>query len=205
MNNTGFSVVAVTFLMAGALATAVAVIPDPADARGGGRGYARRRWRPRRWGRVRRWRRARRGWVRRRRSQRPDQHQRRSQSRQLSVNNGGNRGNFSGNNINRGNTNINTGNINRNNVNVNRNVNVNGGYYGGGYHGGGGCYGCAAVAGAVVGAAVTAAVIGSRAYALPSGCVAQTYGGAYYQCGSTWYQPHYEGANVTYVVVNPPQ
>ena len=30
-------------------------------------------------------------------------------------------------------------------------------------------------------------------------------GVTYYQCGSTWYQPAYQGSQVTYVVVNPPK
>jgi hypothetical protein len=30
-------------------------------------------------------------------------------------------------------------------------------------------------------------------------------GYTYYQCGSTWYQPAYQGSQVTYVVVNPPK
>jgi hypothetical protein len=30
-------------------------------------------------------------------------------------------------------------------------------------------------------------------------------GYTYYQCGSTWYQPAYQGSQVTYVDVNPPQ
>jgi hypothetical protein len=30
-------------------------------------------------------------------------------------------------------------------------------------------------------------------------------GVSYYQCGSTWYQPSYQGGNVTYIVVSPPQ
>ena len=33
-----------------------------------------------------------------------------------------------------------------------------------------------------------------------------TVGGVpYYRCGGTWYSPAYQGGNVTYVVVNPPQ
>ena len=28
---------------------------------------------------------------------------------------------------------------------------------------------------------------------------------AYQHCGNTWYQPHYAGSQVTYVVVNPPR
>jgi len=30
-------------------------------------------------------------------------------------------------------------------------------------------------------------------------------GYTYYQCGSTWYQPVYQGGQVNYVVVNPPK
>jgi hypothetical protein len=30
-------------------------------------------------------------------------------------------------------------------------------------------------------------------------------GVTYYHCGSTWYQPAYQGDQVTYIVVNPPQ
>jgi hypothetical protein len=94
------------------------------------------------------------------------------------------------------------------NVNVNRNVNVNvdnryndyhgAGYYGGGYH--------PVATGVAVGVAagVTAAAIGSLAYSLPSGCTPYTYSGPFYQCGNVWYQPQYQGSNVTYVVVNPP-
>ena len=55
-----------------------------------------------------------------------------------------------------------------------------------------------------VAAGVTAAAIGSLAYSLPSGCTPYTYAGPYYQCGNVWYQPQYQGSNVTYVVVNPP-
>jgi hypothetical protein len=97
------------------------------------------------------------------------------------------------------------------NVDVNRNVNANvdsryndyhgGGYYGGDYH--------PVAAGVALGVAagVTAAAIGSLTYALPSGCASYTYSssGSYYQCGSVWYQPQYQGSNVTYVVVNSPQ
>ena len=91
-------------------------------------------------------------------------------------------------------------------VNVNRNVNVNtsyngyhGGYYGGDYH--------PVATGVAVGVAagVTAAAIGSLAYRLPPGCTPYTYSGPYYQCGNVWYQPQYQGSNVTYVVVNPPR
>ena len=116
-----------------------------------------------------------------------------------SINRGG--GDFD-----RGNTNVD---MNRN-VDVNRNVNANvdnryndyhgGGYYGGEYH--------PVAAGVAVGVAagVTAAAIGSLAYSLPSGCAPYAYGGGpTYQCGNVWYQPQYQGSNVTYVVINPPQ
>jgi hypothetical protein len=63
--------------------------------------------------------------------------------------------------------------------------------------------GTAVVAGAAV---ATAAVVGSTVRTLPPQCVSTVVGNvAYQQCGSTWYQPHYAGSNVTYVVVNPPR
>ncbi len=69
------------------------------------------------------------------------------------------------------------------------------------------------VARAVVGTAVvataavaTAAVVGSVVNSLPPSCSSVMVGNvAYQQCGSGWYQPHYAGSSVTYVVVNPPQ
>jgi hypothetical protein len=66
----------------------------------------------------------------------------------------------------------------------------------------------AAVGAAVVtGAAVaTAAVVGSTVHTLPPQCSSVVVNGiAYQQCGSAWYQPHYAGSQVTYVVVNPPR
>jgi hypothetical protein len=40
---------------------------------------------------------------------------------------------------------------------------------------------------------------------MPSSCVQVIqYNVAYMQCGSTWYQPQYQGSDVTYVVVNAP-
>ena len=59
----------------------------------------------------------------------------------------------------------------------------------------------------VAGAAVaTAAVVGSTVRTLPPQCVSTVVGNvAYQQCGSSWYQPHYAGSSVTYVVVNPPR
>jgi hypothetical protein len=102
-------------------------------------------------------------------------------------------------------------NVNRNtnvnqNVNVNKNVNVNvdGGYnnnYNNNYH----PVARAAAVGATV--AVTAAVVGSivTPAQMPPSCVQVNNGGVVYmQCGSTWYQPQYQGSNVTYVVVNQP-
>jgi hypothetical protein len=118
---------------------------------------------------------------------------------------GGNRsyqggGNFSGNrNINNTNINVN------NNVNRNYNGNIHGECYGGCNGGWGNRWDHPVAAAAVVGAtaAVTAAAIGSVAYSLPPDC-GTMYNG-YYQCGETWYQPQYEGTDVQYVVVNPPQ
>src|SRR5262245_18845319 len=104
-------------------------------------------------------------------------------------------------------------NVNRN-VNVNHNVNVNrdvdvhvhGGYYGGGYYGGC-CYHPVATAAAVTATAmVTAAVIGSIVHTLPPSCTSVIVNGiGYQQCGSTWYQPQFEGSTTTYVVVNAPR
>ena len=51
--------------------------------------------------------------------------------------------------------------------------------------------------GAVAGA--TAAAIGSSYYPLPGGC--SPYYGSYYNCG-VYDQPHYQGTDVTYVVVD---
>ena len=38
----------------------------------------------------------------------------------------------------------------------------------------------------------------------PNGVQVSRYNTIYMQCGSTWYQPQYQGSNVTYVVVNQP-
>ena len=98
------------------------------------------------------------------------------------------------------------------NVNVNRNVNVDRDvdvnvdrrYGGSGY---GCCYnpvGRAAVATAA--AVTTAAVVGSMVHSLPPSCQAVSVNGyTYQQCGSTWYQPQFQGSSVTYVVINPPR
>jgi hypothetical protein len=56
---------------------------------------------------------------------------------------------------------------------------------------------------AVVG---TAVVVGSVVRSLPPSCSSMMVGNvAYQQCGNTWYQPRYSGAEVSYVVVNPPR
>jgi hypothetical protein len=60
-----------------------------------------------------------------------------------------------------------------------------------------------------VGAAFPAAVsraAGRSARRAPAACPMTPVivgGYTYYQCGSTWYQPAYQGSQVTYVVVNP--
>jgi UDP-3-O-[3-hydroxymyristoyl] glucosamine N-acyltransferase len=96
-------------------------------------------------------------------------------------------------------------NINRN-VNVDRDVDVNidRRYGGSGY---GCCYnpvGRAAVATAA--AVTTAAVVGSMVHTLPPSCQSVSVNGfTYQQCGSTWYQPQFQGSSVTYVVINPPR
>jgi hypothetical protein len=74
-------------------------------------------------------------------------------------------------------------------------------HYHGGYHG---SYpagaGLAVVGAAAVGTAITASAF--QAMSCPMTPVAVN-GFTYYQCGSTWYQPAYQGSQVTYVVVNP--
>src|SRR5204863_31471 len=75
--------------------------------------------------------------------------------------------------------------------------------------GGGGGYG-RPLAGAVAFGAVaglTAAAIGSTYYSLPpTGCSPYPYASyTYYHCGSAWYQPQYQGTQVTYVTVEAPQ
>jgi hypothetical protein len=99
------------------------------------------------------------------------------------------------------NTNVNRNvNVNQNtNVNVNRNVNVSGGYYGPNYHSG------PSVAGVVAATVVTAAVVGTVVRSLPPSCTTVYANGlAYQNCGGTYYQPQYQGSNVTYIVVNQP-
>ncbi|WP_095131635.1 hypothetical protein [Pseudomonas sp. Irchel s3h14] len=129
--------------------------------------------------------------------------------------NAGNRAN-AGNTVNSGNR-ANTGNTvgNRTNVNnSNRNVNIDNSrdvdidVDGNGRYGYDDHYHPIATAAAVTATvAVTAAVVGSifTPAQLPSSCVQVIqYGTAYMQCGSTWYQPQYQGSDVTYVVVNAP-
>jgi hypothetical protein len=108
----------------------------------------------------------------------------------------GNSGNINSGNINTGN--INTGNINRGDVNIDVDNDWNG--WGGYYDHPVGAF----AAGAVVGA-TTAAVLGSRYYALPTGCSPYPYASlTYYSCGGAWYQPTYQGDTVVYVVVDKP-
>lgn len=129
--------------------------------------------------------------------------------------NAGNRAN-TGNRVNSGNR-ANTGNTVGNRTNINnstRNVNIDNsrdvdidvdgrGRYGYDDH-----YHPIATAAAVTATvAVTAAVVGSifTPAQLPPSCVQVIqYNTAYMQCGSTWYQPQYQGSDVTYVVVNAP-
>lgn len=133
--------------------------------------------------------------------------------------NAGNRVN-AGNQVNSGNR-VNAGNnvgnrtyVNNSNRNINRNVNIDNhrdvdidvdghGRYGYDDH-----YHPIATAAAVTATvAVTAAVVGSimTPAQMPSSCVQVIrYNVAYMQCGSTWYQPQYQGSDVTYVVVNAP-
>jgi hypothetical protein len=72
------------------------------------------------------------------------------------------------------------------------------GYWGGGWY-------VDPVAAAVT-VGVTAAVVGSMVATLPPACSTVVVGGvAYEQCGGTWYQPQYVGAQVQYVVVTAPR
>ena len=129
--------------------------------------------------------------------------------------NAGNRVN-AGNTVNSGNR-ANTGNTVGNRTNVNnstRNVNIDNSrdvdidVDGNGRYGYDDHYHPIATAAAVTATvAVTAAVVGSifTPAQLPPSCVQVIqYNTAYMQCGSTWYQPQYQGSDVTYVVVNAP-
>ncbi len=82
-----------------------------------------------------------------------------------------------------------------NNVNVNRNVNVNVDHR---HYGGRG-------AAFVAGAAVATLAIGTWVNTLPAGCTTVvTAGVTYRNCGGTYYQRSYQGADVVYVVVEAP-
>lgn len=109
------------------------------------------------------------------------------------------------NNRNTSNRNVSNRNVNRNtNINSSRNVDID---IDSDHHGGWGYdddFHPLATAAAVT---ATVAVVGAifTPNQMPSNCVQVMQGGvAYMQCGSTWYQPQYQGSNVTYVVVNAP-
>lgn len=123
--------------------------------------------------------------------------------------NAGNKVN-SGNRVNAGNTVGNRTNINNStrNVNIDNSRDVDIDVDGRGRYGYDNHYHPIATAAAVTATvAVTAAVVGSifTPAQLPTSCVQVIqYNTAYMQCGSTWYQPQYQGSDVTYVVVNAP-
>ncbi len=103
------------------------------------------------------------------------------------------------------------GNNSNNNINVDRsrdvNVNVDGGGRGGYYDDYHHYHPIATAAAVTATVAVTSAIVGSivNASQMPSNCVqVMRYNTAYMQCGSTWYQPQYQGSSVTYIVVNQP-
>lgn len=97
--------------------------------------------------------------------------------------------------------NINTG---RNDINIDRgdiNVDVDNGW-GGGWDDDWGAFAAGAVIGGVTGAALAAP---SVVYALPPGCTTVVINGVAYQdCGGTYYQPSYQGADVVYQSVPAP-
>ena len=78
------------------------------------------------------------------------------------------------------------------------------------YHGGccyhgyssGGAFAVGALTGLALGTAITAAQFNASTAAKTPVVVNNV---TYYQVGSTWYQPQYQGGQLTYVVVNPPQ
>ncbi|HSR73287.1 MAG TPA: hypothetical protein VLL31_00460 [Sulfurovum sp.] len=91
-------------------------------------------------------------------------------------------------------------NVNRN-VNINRNVNVNNRYYGGYGHG----YGY--YDGRAIFAFTTGLVIGSMVAAstMPATCTTVIVNGiSYRRCGSSYYQPFYQGDTLVYKVVASP-
>lgn len=59
---------------------------------------------------------------------------------------------------------------------------------------------------AVIGATTaTVLAIGTRVNSVPVDCVSVVANGVAYQhCGPTWYQPHYVGSSVQYIVVAAP-
>jgi hypothetical protein len=95
-----------------------------------------------------------------------------------------------------------------NNVNIDNHRDVNIDVDGRGRYGYDDHYHPIATAAAVTATvAVTAAVVGAivRPAQLPTNCVQVVrVGVTYMQCGSTWYQPQYQGSDITYVVVNAP-
>lgn len=109
------------------------------------------------------------------------------------------RGNVSGN---RSSRNVNRNrDINRNsNVNVNRNVNVNNRYYGGYHHYG--YYGGRAIVGFTAGLVIGSMVAAST---MPATCTTVVANGiSYRRCGSSYYQPFYQGDTLVYKVVDSP-
>ncbi|MDR3428982.1 MULTISPECIES: hypothetical protein [Silvimonas] len=121
------------------------------------------------------------------------------------AHNNGNGGNRVANGNNVGNkTNINNSHNNVN-VNNNRDVNVNVENNGRGGYGYDNNYHPIATAAAITATVAVVGAILTPAQMPTSGCVQVMHGNtAYMQCGSTWYQPQYQGSNVTYVVVNAP-
>lgn len=105
--------------------------------------------------------------------------------------------------------------INRNtNVNINKNVNVNvkgskhyrydDRYYHYDrhhhhHHDVGRAFAIGALTGLVVGTIISSSSMS------PSCGTVYVNGYPYRQCGDTWFQPHYSGSQVNYVVVNPPR
>jgi hypothetical protein len=96
--------------------------------------------------------------------------------------------------------------VNTGDINVNRNANINGGDWDGGWHGWNDYPVGAGLAIGAAAAVTSAAIMGSYHYALPPGCPPYVYGGyTYYGCGGSYYAPQYEGDNVVYVTVPPPE
>lgn len=94
-----------------------------------------------------------------------------------------------------GNHNTNINHNSNNNVNINRDVDIDVDHHYDHHHHGG-VWAAAAITAAVV--------IGARYYSLPPSCTSVYRNGINYSyCGGYYYQPHYEGSSVVYVVVNP--